>query len=175
MRVVACALAGSLFIGGPGCASTDQLEMELSRVRREVYGLRVQLDQTRREVEHLTGRVTLLSADRKVPVAAAVNSVARPVSAVPAAPMPNLPVVRLGGQAPDTEDAQGNAVGAVDDGSPPVMIKLGPSSAADKLTVDRAVLAKPDPVLDAESKPATRVDMATEYQRALQTKVVRRK
>ncbi|MCK6551947.1 tol-pal system protein YbgF [Myxococcota bacterium] len=91
-----------------------------------------------------------------------------------------LPVVRLTGKA-EAEVADDGALdtGALDDGSPPIVIKMGPDD-GDKLTVDRDVLKKPDPVLgakrdggDAErpakiaAREATSAELEAEYGAAL--------
>lgn len=52
-------------------------------------------------------------------------------------------------------------VGALDDGRPPILIKIGPSE-PEPLTVDTSVLANPDPVLHAS-------DPAADYEQALTT------
>jgi tol-pal system protein YbgF len=90
--------------------------------------------------------------------------------------LPKLPVVRLG--RPEDPAASGFN-GAQDDGGPPILIKVGPD-AAEKLTVDREVLKRPDPVLgeapkkgEAKKKrPLTKAEATaakTEYESALAT------
>lgn len=181
MRV--SAIAGAMVFGLSGCASTSGLEMEMSRMRRDLASIRENLSDTRRQVERLEGQVTLLSLgkqDAKEPVAVAS---AKPSPSTPRSapvkrvqgPQRILPVVRLGGQAqvdPAQEGTTWQDPGALDDGSPPVMIKLGPSaSSPPQLPVDHDVLKKPDPVLSTSAKPVRRTksreQIREEYRDAL--------
>lgn len=152
-----------LFALASGCASTGGVETEVSRLRREVHSLKSELAETRLEIERLQTQVTGL---RAVPVQATETSAVAPAG--PA--IPKLPVVRLrrperrapasGGEDPD--------LGAIDDGGPPVLIKVGPGAGGDeKLPVDHEVLKKPDPVLSSAAK--SKKDIEGEYKLALDT------
>lgn len=166
-----------------GCAGTDALSRELSLLRREVREVRKDLVQARRQVERLESRVTLLSlgADGmertpSTPVAA-VQADRRAVSGAPSdrsardrRPGRVLPVVRLGQRAPASAASPGEPYeeGALDDGSPPVLIKVGPSEDAyERLPVDHEVLRRPDPVLDPTG--SARRPAHAQYERALAT------
>ncbi len=159
-----------------GCVSTDPLEHELSRMRRELRGLAGQLAETRTEVRGLRDELTLMKAGGADPAATRPSGVpAAPAraattgarAAAPAArpdvapaapskpsPVPALPVVRLAEDASPEAAASGEE-GALDDGSPPILIRLGPEAPPEKIAVDRAVLAKPDPVLSRAPGEAT--------------------
>jgi tol-pal system protein YbgF len=112
--------------------------------------------------------------DRPRPARAEASRAApRGEAARPEAPrMPALPVVRLEPAAPRgkndgspsvaqatraaNEPARDLDLGAQDDGSPPVLIKVGPDVSGggdEKLPVDHAVLDKVDPVLSASKPP----------------------
>ncbi len=161
MRAAACALgASAAFLSlGTGCATTEHLELELSQLRSDVRRLEGQLASTKADLARVDGRVTLLAAKPK----ATAN--VTPASDPGPAKMPNLPVVRLP-PAPDDAAVSGES-GALDDGRPPLLLKLGPNDDPDKLTVDHGVLRKPDPVL---GKPrAKRADPQSDYDRALET------
>lgn len=163
-----CVLGACLSVAA--CASTDGIERELSRIRRDMHGMQKELVETRRQVERLEGRVTLLSLGKgavepapRTRVAGAPEAPpARPRAARPASASGKaLPVVRLGAKvddAPkDVEDDTWIDPGAVDNGQPPVVIKLGPSDdAPDTLPVDRQVLRKKDPVLHADDGASPR-------------------
>jgi tol-pal system protein YbgF len=155
--------------------------MELSRLRRELHDTRADLERTRIQVERLEGRVTLLTAGQRddappspesrpsdEPSVAAAPSALAKKEAAPRRNVPALPVVRLKPPAKDEDGAQ-------DDGGPPILIKVGPD-AAEKLSVDKEVLKRPDPVLGEipPAKPAkkklTKADLAAaklEYDQAL--------
>jgi len=149
-------------LSAAACANTDALEQELSRIRRDLHGMQKDLHDTRRQVERLEGRVTLLSLGKgaierapRTRVAGARAKPSRPEAARPARSTPGkaLPVVRLGSKVeePTIEEESGYEDGAMDTGQPPVLIKLGPSDdVPDKLPVDRQVLKKKDPVLHAD-------------------------
>ncbi len=163
----ALSAAGLGLIALAGCATnTVALEEELSRLRREVRTLHEKMSDSDLKLERLEGRVTLLALGQsgevapapKTPVVGASDKprkvAPRPTTPVEpkitqlAGPQRTLPVVKFSG----TSDEEGGfEQGAIDDGSPPIMIKLGPEE--ESLPVDHAVLAKPDPVLDA---PAAR-------------------
>jgi TolA-binding protein len=164
-----------------GCAGTGALEAELSRLRRDQHSMAESLAETRRALERLESRVTLLSLGEKVsaaprtPVAQAEQTEpaspaagARPASRVLAkdearAVLPRsrsekvLPVVRLAAQA-DPAAARGDDwvdPGAVDDGGPPVVLDVSAVRSAEgqgeTLPVDREVLKKADPLAAARA------------------------
>lgn len=114
--------------------------------------MRAELVETRGELQRLEGRVTLMTAGRapaRAPAAPAARRAAPTALAAPTAPttMPTLPVVRLNKDASVARPVQETTdSGAVDDGSPPIMITVGPGSGKRRLAVDRDVLKKPDPV-----------------------------
>ena len=156
------------------CATTDGLELELSRLRRDMRGVQQELSETRRQVERLEGRVTLLSLGKgavqaapKSQVAGAPRPAAPPARAAGAGKV--LPVVRLGAQAEDAAPPDPDSwqdPGALDRGQPPIELRLGPSEdAQDTLPVDHAVLKRPDPVLHVDKKKPAR----EAYQAALDT------
>ena len=146
----------------------------MSRVRRDLRAAEQQIADMRRLVEQIDGRLTLLSLTRDAAAAPttppAPSAVAHESGKVQqgaskggksAAKVarPVLPVVRLANRVPaQVADENGDAVdaGAVDDGSPPIMIRIGPGGAPDeRLSVDRKVLNAPDPGLgkkDAKSR-----------------------
>lgn len=151
------------------CASTDGIEQELSRMRRDLRGVQGELAQTRQQVERLEGRVTLLSLGKGAVQPAPRTAMAtptRPRSRASTNPKPRaqkvLPVVRLGANAsaaaqPTPSDRDWVDTGALDQGQPPVLIKLGPSGKVpDKLPVDHSVLLKKDPVLHVDAKASPR-------------------
>lgn len=161
-----------------GCGSTGQIERELSRMRQEMRALRAELAEESKAREALESRVTLLTVDRRGPSsgargpsdASAAKLSGRSSSLDEREPsLPALPVVKLPG------DAHGqDRLGAADDGGAPVMIRLGPSSGEERLTVDHAVLDKPDPVLGtsttrsaSEPKVSPSGGMNEHYARAL--------
>lgn len=141
-----------------GCATNSAaIEVELSRLRRDVRSLHDKLGETELKLERLEGRVTLLGLGKdggvapapKTPVASA-KPAARIEAAEPkisrlAGPGRSLPVVKLT-NSPNDSGFQG----ALDDGSPPIEIKLR-GSRVDRLPVDHDVLRKVDPVLDEQS------------------------
>lgn len=156
--ILPCLLASTT-----ACAHGDRgTDQELSRLRREVRTLERDLAAAKDRIQDLDRRVTLLNAQ---PVARAPEpraGVGRSVSAPQpsTAAQPNLPVVRIAPKYP-TGEVEAD-VGALDDGRPPILIKLGPSDAVEteKLAVDANVLRRPDPVLHAE-------DPKEAYRRAL--------
>jgi tol-pal system protein YbgF len=170
-----------------GCASTAGIEEEMSRMRRELVAMRKELSDTQLSVQRLEGQVTLLSVGRTPVQKAPETEVARspsPKSKGSRAARDNrvLPVVRLGNKASEAEQTDEAWIdpGAQDDGSPPLVIKLDDSTEVhekDRITVDRDVLKKPDPVLSAAKpaakqeavKPAeaTSADLEAQYQAAL--------
>lgn len=150
-----------------GCASTAGIEEEMSRMRREMVAMRKELSETQLSVQRLEGQVTLLSVGRpsvqKAPeteVAGAPRKKEQPRAATNRV----LPVVRLGNKAAAETPQQDDAwidPGAQDDGSAPLVIKLDDSSSThekDRITVDRDVLKKPDPVLGDRGERADRSD-----------------
>lgn len=158
------------------CASMSASDEELARLRRDLHTLRAELATTKSDVQRLEGQVTLLSAGerRGPPTPVAVAPAAPTTSAVPpsaGAGRPSLPVVRL--ERPATTTAGGRTRdpdgGAVDDGSPPILIRVGPTDAGEKLAVDRDVLDKPDPVLSSKGARATEKREKTDYEVALST------
>lgn len=164
MRAVPRLWLPALFtVAATGCATTS-VEPEMSRLRREVRSLKSELAETKQSIERLENRLTLLGAGRPD------QGTAQQAAGEPAVPrvrsnLPRLPVVRIdesARQAPAGEDFE---LGAVDDGSPPILIKLGPGDAGgEKLPVDREVLQKPDPVLSGNKS-----DGKAEYELALET------
>ena len=158
------------------CAHPDaRHEQELSRLRRQVHTLNTRLARANKDIRQLDERLTLLAAGRsgrpraaKARVAPEPVAKARPAAAAaPRAPssvaaMPDLPVVRLGGASTGASSDEG----ALDDGGPPIMIKVGPDGPA-KLPVDRKVLEKPDPVLDRKPAQGREGAMRRAYERAL--------
>lgn len=174
---------------GSGCANDAALQQEVTRLRRELQAVRKDVASNKEHLHKVEGQVSLITLQRQLqpdhnpPAGGAPRSSAVPRSdpaaplhrprAMPAPTLPkgrSLPVVRLG--APPPESDGWVEPGAQDDGSPPVEIRLGPSSAAppisgaeERLKVDRSVLNKPDPVLHRRraSKQAAR----EEYRRGL--------
>ena len=130
----------------------------MSRLRRDLHGLKKEVQAQRLEIERLGGRVTLLSVGAEPPRAKPTEPVttaqAEPKVRPQAGPGRVLPVVRLRSKA-DPSAVQPveswENPGAQDDGSPPIVIKLGPKKAP-KLKVDHDVLKRPDPVL-SKKKP----------------------
>jgi tol-pal system protein YbgF len=122
-----------------GCANQKAVRQDLSKLRREVHTLRTDLQRTKAQLAAVEQELDLLR------VAAAEQTVSprrRSRRRAKAVPGPGqLPVVRLGADGRAIEE-----VGAVDDGSPPILIKMGPTT-PERISVDREVLAKPDPVL----------------------------
>jgi tol-pal system protein YbgF len=138
----------------------------LSRLRREVRTLNQKIRDCDLKIERLEGRVTLLALGQSGEVAPAPKTPA--VGATPqpepeakkktesqpkisqlTGPQRSLPVVKLGSEEEGRIDQ-----GAVDDGSPPIVIKLtgAPGEDGDYLPIYHHVLRKPDPVLDAPKK-----------------------
>lgn len=162
-----------------GCASQDGLDAEVVRLRREMYTLKDDLSQTRSEVDRLNRRLDTLSLAQMTQTGQHQTEPSSPSSASQhpsrssqaGGPPPSLRVVKLG---PSTIPQHGGWVepGAQDDGSPPVVIRLGPdpSMPSDTLGVDRHVLKKPDPVLSRASASgvvAPRQAVREAYQEAL--------
>lgn len=158
-----------------GCAGSGQVERELSNLRQEMRALRAELAEESQARERLESRVTLLTADRRGPsgassAAAAIGHHADRAAASETEPtLPELPVVKL-----PAEQRGHDGLGAVDDGGAPVMIRLGPGGGDERLPVDHAVLAKPDPVLGTSrvreseaSSPPSGKTMNEHYARAL--------
>lgn len=157
-----------LLAGGPtsACASSQApIERELSRLRQEVHVLRGRLDSARDQIATLEMKVGALSArDAASPPTPTPVSAERGSSPpTRRAATPSLPVVRLGVKQADT--SSGDALGAVDRGEPPVLIRIR-GSQAEKLPVDHAVLKRPDPVLDAPKRNAA-ADPDAAYRSAL--------
>lgn len=138
-------------------------------MRRDLHGIQGELAQTRQQVERLEGRVTLLSLGKdalrpapRTSVASADDRKAAPARpARPSSQQKVLPVVRLGNSAAAATEPEEGAewvdAGAMDEGQPPVLIQLGPSSALpDKLPVDHSVLKKKDPVLHVDPQASPR-------------------
>jgi tol-pal system protein YbgF len=143
MQIRICVLMGvcSLLAGPVGCATSTQVELELSRLRREVREARTETRNLRKTVERLDGQMAMVRAKGKEPHENRASSRAnQKLKATASQPivrkLPELPVVRL------------NA-GAVEEIGAPIMIKIGPSNT---LPVDRSVLKKKDPVLSRASK-----------------------
>ncbi len=136
-------------------------------MRRDLRGMQKEVSATRQQVERLEGRMTLLSLGKGAVRPAPRTAVTAPVTPAPqvavtrARPRPRkvLPVVRLGADAKVAgarlTDREIDA-GAQDDGQAPILIKLGPSSGSDRLSVDHSVLKKKDPVLHAKPKMTAR-------------------
>ncbi len=155
-------------------------------MRREMAAMKKDLSEAQLAVQRLEGQVTLISVGRTTPVERAPETqVAKPSSSSRSGGVRKgvLPVVRLGNKA--EPHASGNETewddeGAIDDGSPPLVIKLGPDTSAhdekDRITVDHDVLKKPDPNLpktvpfkaERTAAEATSKEMEAEYQAALQ-------
>lgn len=162
MRGPSCALGLCGLVALCGCVNnTSAIEGELSLLRRDVRSLHEKLSETELKLERLEGRVTLLGlgGDGKVapapktPVAsskpaARVTEPAEPKISRLAGPGRSLPVVKLSNN-PDDPGFQG----ALDDGSPPIVIKLR-GQGEDRLPVDHGVLKKVDPVLDRRPEPS---------------------
>ncbi|MBK6684945.1 MAG: tetratricopeptide repeat protein [Deltaproteobacteria bacterium] len=152
-------LAAGLGLLGSACASSANIEEELSRMRRDLASIKQDLGETKQEVQRLESRVTLLALGQDrvqpSPTTAPVQTT-RPSAnkRIAAAHDRVLPVVRLGSKASPAAAVTDEGwvdPGASDDGGPPVMLKLGPEhDPHDRLSVDREVLKKPDPVLKGE-------------------------
>ncbi len=126
------------------CAhDTAPTEAEMARLRREMYDLRRDLDEAQDEIGELRDDVRAL---RRTPRRRLAEAKAPEVDLMPSR---ELPVVRVSAEGSDGDIDER---GALDDGSPPIMIKLGPS-AKEKVQVNTAVLARPDPVLGGGSPP----------------------
>lgn len=169
-----------LGLAGSGCASDARLQEELSRLRQELHAVRQDVAQTKERVNKLEGQVGLLALRGQVDTSPPPSTPARAaparasasarISAPAAVGGRHLPIVRLG-QAPQAADGWVEP-GAQDDGSPPVEIKLGPSHAApvrggERLSVDHAVLKRPDPVLSR--RRVSKQQARAQYRRALAT------
>ena len=141
MQIQVCAFLGVFTLSGLGlgCASSSQMQLEMSRLRREVREARSESRQLRERVDELDGQVALMLA-KKGAVDSSRESSTNALHATAAQPvtrkLPKLPVVKLNAEQEKKSDQ-------------PIMIKLGPSNA---LSVDRSVLAKKDPVL-AKKRP----------------------
>lgn len=155
---------------GSGCATGSATEEELSRLRRELRTVQSDLSATKQELQRIDGQLQLIaSASRDQRLDNEEQRAARPgAAAASAATLPSLPVVRLSGPKPrGAAGKKDSDVGATEDGEAPIMIKVGPDSGAEKLSVDKAVLDKPDPVLS--QKKVEKRDMSADYARALET------
>ncbi|MEM1025922.1 MAG: tol-pal system protein YbgF [Myxococcota bacterium] len=140
------------------CAHEKGLEQELSRLRREVHALRRSVEETRADVERVEQQVDVLQARTPAAPSSAPQAGRGPTPSAPSTP--SLPVVRI---SPDGAALDVDA-GAIDDGSPPILIKMGPDPSP-RIPVNKSVLRRPDPVLDARSD-ATPKD---QYEEALAT------
>jgi tol-pal system protein YbgF len=177
MRAPLAAVLGVVVF--PACASTSALEEEMSRLRRELVSMRKELQETQVAVQKLESRVTLSSLGEGVSrpptteVATTAGSVAKgneskraetkATSTPKSKPAEQrvLPVVRLGSKAEaQTESETWMDPGALDDGSPPIVIKLEGDNADDRLAIDHDVLKKPDPVLGGGAKSAKQAPAA---------------
>ena len=111
------------------------MQLEMSRLRREVREARSESRQLRERVDELDGQVALLRAKkgslRSSTSANGTNSLHATAAQPVTKKLPKLPVVKLNAEELQKTDE-------------PIMIKLGP---ANKLSVDRSVLSKKDPVL----------------------------
>lgn len=155
-------LVAPLLLGSAACATGGAVDAELSRMRRQMHGLEKEVKRQRLEIERLEGRVTLLSLgaepSRAQPTEPVSSQTAQPSAVRPErGPERPLPVVRMTAKAGATRTESvvpWDDPGAQDDGSPPVLIKLGPSAidSTERLPVDKTVLAKPDPVLSKRAK-----------------------
>lgn len=139
-------------LGLAACSSTGRMEQELSRLRQDMRALRAQLAEESKARESLESKVTLLTADRRRGGEGLAAGEPEPQRVHrPAArgepTLPDLPVVKL------PADLRGEpGLGALDDGGAPVMIRMGPGDAEGRLSVDHAVLSKPDPVLGVKAR-----------------------
>lgn len=147
LRAASIALLASL----AACANdTSEVREELARLRHELYDIKSDLRHTREDYTDLKRQVELLRAQGGTGPAQGAPRAAVPVAPKDLAPPP-LPIVRL---APDGgQEVMEDEIGAVDDGSPPILIKMGPDADADNVGVDKSVLSKPDPVL-SQSVPS---------------------
>jgi tol-pal system protein YbgF len=163
-RAVSWALGGIALAWTTGCATTGATEEDMSKLRREVRTLKADLEEAKSNIQRLENQVTVMTAGR---AEYGTQTVARDPGQK--SMLPKLPVVRLDKHkqaAPAQEDPQD--LGAMDDGSPPVMIKLGPEG-GEKISVDKEVLDKPDPVLSTKGAAAEKKSMQADYDRALDT------
>ena len=134
----------ALVLTGVGCTTSTQVELELSRLRRELRQTKAETRELQKNVERLDGQMAIVRAKARKNVGRNVASHTgndRDLQATASQPvankLPELPVVRLNADVKrDSEDSA-------------VMIKLGPSG---KLPIDRSVLKKKDPVLSASQK-----------------------
>jgi TolA-binding protein len=152
-----------------GCATNNgAIEEELSRLRREVRALNQKIAEDDLKLERLEGRVTLLALGQSGEVAPAPKTEPTPKVEPKiqqlTGPERALPVVKLSSAG---EEDGAIDQGAVDDGSPPIVIKLSGDETGDDLPVDHGVLAKPDPVLGAPEKPASAAEIKAAYEIAL--------
>ncbi len=141
--LVANSWAASLLLSA--CATSSELELEVSRLRRELAVVQRDLSETKVELERVQSRVTLISL-KHGPVAPPVTPVAQERKSKQ--PERVLPVVRVAADAKRAAEPSedGWDQGAPDDGSPPILIQLGPSPGDDKLSVDHEVLKQPNPL-----------------------------
>jgi len=154
-----CALGAVLSMAA--CAhGREAREHELSRLRRKVQSLERDLADAKDRIRAIDRRLSLTETGPGEPAgAASAPGAPRSSAGAPDGPPPSLPVVRVapeGGRPVSPEDRD---PGALDDGRPPILIKLGPSE-PERLSVDTSVLSQPDPVLHAR-------DPKADYERAL--------
>lgn len=183
-RQLGCAARGPrawgvalLLASAPACATTSATDEELARLRRDVHALRGELAEANTAIQTLEGKVTLLAASSGAGARSPTASAPEPELAAPVAGRPSLPVVRLEGSGteprpvaagkPKKGRSRDPDSGALDDGSPPILIKVGPSDTGEKLTVDKDVLDKPDPVLGTKGVKATEKREKADYDAAL--------
>ena len=162
MQLQICAFLGVFTLSGLGlgCATSSQMQLEMSRLRREVREARSEARQLRQRVDDLDGQVSLLTAKKDTRRAQKEASKSK-LHATAAQPvtrkLPKLPVVKL--NADENKKDQ------------PIMITLGPTNA---LSVDRSVLSKQDPVLakkrngeKSQKRENSRELEASQYKEAL--------
>lgn len=138
--------------------SNAAYEQALSQLRQKLHATNKRLSQTQVKLERLEGQVAQMETAKvrpspKTPVA----SVSRRNQSGTYQPGKALPVVRLGRDArPKPQKRRWVDQGAIDDGSPPIVIKVGPSAGGERLSVNRSVLKRKDPVLSSAAKATTR-------------------
>jgi TolA-binding protein len=127
------------------------VEAEVARLRQELHRARALAERVEAKAEALETRVDLLTA--RVQRASSSARAASPSAPADPSDIPSgLPVVRLGGRGGPTSADGESPPGAVDAGEPPVLIRVR-GQRAERLSVDREVLERPDPVLDASPSP----------------------
>jgi tol-pal system protein YbgF len=128
-----------------GCATNGDLQVEVSRLRRELHDLKKQVAKTEEAIRGLEAQPDAPVASPPAPERSSPSGrAASPRTGPPRA----LPVVRLGSEGRVEVARRSDQAGAEDRGEPPVLIRVR-GDRADRLSVDREVLARPDPVLDA--------------------------